>query len=193
MNKIDPKLIQTHIKRHPDNDRKWCKYCRGKPLPVDSSSKGSGQHTPKYEWVSVREEEHGGRPYTPKAMVDSTALVRYDPSKHTDMNFFIRRGAGPQGEMITQYKIYYISKFDMDGFRLTAMAAIEFPAWRQYEEDWVNALNGAFVQIDDPGLAGVVSKKYRMKVTHTDFHKKSTFRGDHYTLEGSITMKEHSP
>ena len=58
------------------------------------------------------------------------------------------------------------------------------------QDGWVNALNGAFVQIDDPGLAGVVSKKYRMKVTHTDFHKKSTFRGDHYTLEGSITMKE---
>ena len=143
------------------------------------------------EWVTVDEERDGsGRPQVPKEFIDRLAHVRYDSRKHTDMDFIIRTGAGPQAEIITQYKIYPVSTFDMKGQRLVAKATVEFPAGREYEEDWFNAFQGASVDIHDPGISGAVSTTYKMKVREVQFHKKISPSITPYALEGCLTMSE---
>ena len=145
----------------------------------------------RYEWVSVKEEMVEGRPHMPQKVLESTALTLYDPDKHTDFKLMIRTGAGPQGELISNYKLYQISKFDMAGFRLKAMATIELPIRRRYEEEWFRAFLGAPLRIDDPGLAGAISKTYLMKIVDTDFNV-ATGHSDReeYSLEARITMME---
>ena len=144
-----------------------------------------------YEWVSVEEERDSqGRPHMPKDVMESTAPLRYDPNIHTDMDFHIRTGAGPAGELIGQYKLYPISKFDMRGRKLTAMATIDLPIWRQHEEAWFQAFQGVSVRISEPGIAGAISKEYHLNVTGVRFDKKVSRRSNEYSLEACITMNE---
>ena len=126
----------------------------------------------------------------PQTVLDSTAFTLYDPKKHTDFKLRIRTGAGPAGELISNYKLYQISKFDMTGLRLNAIATIELPIGRQYEEEWFRAFLGTRLQIDDPGVSGTISKTYAMKVIGTDFHFSSSMNSDERTLEARITMRE---
>ena len=126
----------------------------------------------------------------PQGVLDSTAHRIYDPADHPDFKLIIRTGAGPEGELISNYKVYSISKFHMEGFRLNAKATIELPVWRQHEEEWFDAFHKAPVQIHDPGLAGSISKYYYMKVTDTDFSKTHTYDHKEQGLVASLTMKE---
>ena len=126
----------------------------------------------------------------PQGILDSTAHQIYDPDEHTDFKLIIRTGAGPKGELISNYKLYSITKFDMEGFRLKAKATIELPVWRQHEEEWFEAYHKAPVQISDPGVAGSISKYYYMKVTETDFSKTQTYDNKEQSLVASLTMKE---
>ena len=148
----DFKLAEKHTEFHSNGPRRWCKFCSGTPLP----NKAEMPET-RFEWVSVKEEIVEGRPHMPQKVLDSTVRTLYDPSEHTDFKLMIRTGAGPQGELISNYKLYQISKFDMAGFRLKAMATIELPIWRRYEEEWFRAFLGAPLQINDPGLSGAIS------------------------------------
>lgn len=144
-----------------------------------------------YEWVSVKGEIVEGRPHMPQSILDSTAQTLYDPHKHTDFKLLIRTGAGPQGELISNYKLYQIAKFDMAGFRLKAMATIELPIWRRHEEEWFRAFLGAPLQIKDSGLAGAISSTYFLKVIDTDFSVAAGHRDrNEYSLVASITMIE---
>ena len=181
----DLALAEKHINLHSNGRRQWCKYCSGKPLPDDAEMSET-----RYGWVSVKEEIIEGRPYMPQAVLDSTAFTLYDPKQHTDFKLIIRTGAGPAGELISNYKLYQISKFDMTGFRLNAIATIEFPIGRQYEEEWFRAFLGARLQVEDPGVSGTISKTYSMKVVGTDFHYTSSMNSDERSLEARITMRE---
>lgn len=143
------------------------------------------------EWVAVEEERDSeGRPRTPVQFIESTAQLRYDPTQHTDMSFIIRTGAGPEGEIIGQYKIYSISKLDIQGTRLTAKATISLPLHRQHEEAWFNAFLGGGVTLSEPGLAGSVSKNYKMKVREVSFGRKVSLSSNEYSLEARIDLKE---
>ena len=181
----DLALADKHIQMHSNGPRKWCKFCSGTPLPDDSEMSGT-----RYGWVSVKEEIIEGRPYMPQAALDSTARTMYDPQEHTDFKLLIRTGAGPEGELISNYKLYQISKFDMAGFRLNAIATIELPIWRQHEEEWFRAFKGAPLQIKDPGLAAAISNTYFMEVTDTDFQVTSPMNSDDRSLEARIVMRE---
>ena len=171
---------------HSQNLRKWCKFCTGSPLPEGVK----GPEETKYEWVTVKEEMKDGRPFMPQGILDSTANRIYDPDEHTDFKLMIRTGAGPEGELISNYKLYSITKFHMEGFRLRAKATIELPVWRQHEEEWFEAYHKARVEISDPGVAGSISKYYYMKVTETDFSKTQTYDKKEQSLVASLTMKE---
>ena len=179
-------LAEKHIQFHSNGPRRWCKFCSGTPLPNRPEMPET-----RYEWVSVKEEIVDGRPHMPQKVLNSTARTLYDPHQHTDFKLMIRTGGGPQGELISNYKLYQISKFDMAGFRLKAMATIELPIWRRHEEEWFTAFLGAPLRIDDPGLAGAISRSYSMKVVDADFNV-ATGHGDsdEYSLEARVTMME---
>lgn len=181
----DLTLAEKHIKMHSNGTRKWCKFCSGTPLPDDSKMSET-----RYGWVSVKEEVIDGRPHMPAAVLASTAHAIFDPQEHTDFKLMIRTGAGPEGELISNYKLYQISKFDMAGFRIKAIATIELPIWRQHEEEWFRAFVGAPLEIKDPGLAGTISKTYFMDVTDTDFQVTSPMDSDDRSLEARIVMRE---
>ena len=94
-------------------NRKAKKQAKPKGAVLQDSSPDTD---PQYEWVIVGEERgNDGRPHTPRHLVASLDHVRYDPSKHTNLDLLIRTGAGPQGEIIGQYKVYPISKLHMRG------------------------------------------------------------------------------
>ena len=182
----DFQLAEKHIQFHSNGPRRWCKFCSGTPLPNRAEMPET-----RYEWVSVKEEIVEGRPHMPQSILNSTAQTLYDPHEHTDFKLLIRTGAGPQGELISNYKLYQIAKFDMAGFRLKAMATIELPIWRRHEEEWFRAFLGAPVQINDPGLAGTISSTFFLKVVDIEFSVAAgpKDRSEH-SLVASMTMVE---
>ena len=152
-----------------------------------------GGTTPPKElgWFTMEEPIEDGRPQFPKGVAESVARVRYDPDVHTDLRLHIRTGAGPEGQIIGQYKMYAISKCDMQGRRKTALATVHLPADRVHEKDWFEAFRGTRVEVRDPGIAGSISTTYRMRVHRVRFDRAiSTRDRAGYRFEASLTMSE---
>ena len=148
------------------------------------------EQNPNLIWVAVDERDETGRPRVPKRAMVTVNSVRYDDAKHTDLDLILRTGAGTAGEIIGQYKIYDVSKFDMKGRRRVAMATVDLALGRRHEEAWFEAFKGVTVAISDPGVAGSISDEYSMKVTEVSFETKISPPKNHYSLEARLTMKE---
>ena len=151
---------------------------------------------PQYEWVQVVEPvDARGRPQMPPNVLAATAPVVYDAKVHTDLMLYLRVGAGPEGEIIGQYKVYSVSKLAMKGVRLGAVATVALPASRGHEAEWFEAYEGASVKLSDPGVAGSISEDYSMKVVGTRFGRTapagtSAAAGGGYGFEGTLVLRE---
>lgn len=149
------------------------------------------------EWVIIEEYDSQGQPILSQDTIQLTKSVCYDKDEHTDLDLYIQTGMSPEGALIGQYKIYEITKFSMQGWRLRANVFVDLDLERQYEERWFQAFLGSKVLVKDPGLPGQISDDYRMKVVATDFRKKAVSftnsvggKNERISLQAHLQLKE---
>ena len=141
---------------------------------------------PRGEWISMEAFDSEGQPILPPDAVRSTVNVKFDQTRHTDLDLRIITGVAPQGGLIGQYKIYNISRFSMRGWRIEARATVELNPLRGYEKAWFEAYNGRRVVISHPGLPGTLSEEFRTKIIESNFQKKEITS---YSKRGSANRK----
>ena len=151
----------------------------------------------KGEWVVIEEFNSRGLPTLPQQTLQSTKSIHYDSDKHKDLDLYIQTGMSPEGSLISPYKIYEITRFSMHGWRLHANVFVDLDLDRMYEEQWFQAFLGSMVLVRDPGLPGLISNKYRMKVVAADFRKRSVSftdnvgnKNEQRSLQAHLRLKE---
>ena len=151
----------------------------------------------KYEWVSIEEHNEDGCQILPRKAIQATEWTTYDSEKHKDLDLIINTGMAPEGAIIGQYKLYEMQKFSMKGWRMKAEAIVELPLTKGYEKMWFEAFKGSNVEINDPGLPGSISEKFKMKINKTDFNKKEisyankdSVKTEKILFEAHLWMKE---
>ena len=161
------------------------------------NTKRQNKRDQKHEWITVEERNAAGQPIFPRPAVLATVNTRFDPEKHTDLNLRIITGVAPEGGIVGQYKIYDITKFSLNGWRIEAQATIELHPARGHEKEWFEAFKGNNAVICDPGLPGTVSEEYVTKIIGSDFSKKVISRllpkskkQERRVFEGRLWMKE---
>ena len=140
-----------------------------KPRVTNQESK-TRQAQSKGEWVKVEWRNQEGKLMLPRRDVVATGLRRYDPKQHTDLALWVLPEYAPAGALLGQYKLYDISRLDVNGWRRRAVITVEIPPTNGHEEDWFTAYAGqrlSIVEGEDGGKSAC-----EMKVKATLFDKK---------------------
>lgn len=107
----------------------------------------------------------------PRRDVVATGLRRYDPQKHTDLALWVLPEYAPAGALLGQYKLYDISRLDVNGWIRRAVITVEIPPTNGHEEEWFSAYAGQKLSIVESEVGGK-SVPCEMRVKATAFDKK---------------------
>ena len=140
-----------------------------KPRGTNQETK-TGQARLKGEWVKIEWRNQEGKLMLPRRDVVATGLSRYDPKQHTDLALLVLPEYAPAGALLGQYKLYDISRLDMNGWRRRALITVEIPPTNGHEEEWFSAYAGQRLSIVEGEDGG--KSECEMKVKATAFDKK---------------------
>ena len=107
----------------------------------------------------------------PRRDVVATGLRRFDAKQHTDLALLVLPEYAPAGALLGQYKLYDISRLDVNGWIRRAVITVEIPPTNGHEEEWFSAYAGQRLRIVGSEDGGK-SVPCEMRVKATAFDKK---------------------
>ena len=130
----------------------------------------------------------------PRRDVVATGQRRFDPKQHTDLALLVLPEYAPAGALLGQYKLYDISRLDVNGWLRRAVITVEIPPTNGHEEEWFSAYAGQRLSIiggDDGGK----SVPCEMRVKTSAFQKKVIYgaadnRDERRLFEARLESKE---
>ena len=146
---------------------------KGAPSEASDSNGGSGPKVPEYGWVNVEHRDADGNLTLPREWIQSTYPRRYRQiPPDTEIKVLVLPGYKPKPLMMVERKIYEIHRLFVRGWRRSGQVTAEVEGWRAHESDWFDAMQGAKLQISDPGLPGQHNEDSDYVISSSSFNRK---------------------
>ena len=168
------------------------------PGRTHPESGGAEAKQPEYAWVAVEHRDAEGNPTFPTELIAGTYLRRYNEvPEGSEISVHVLAGYKPNPLMMVERKIYEIFRMSVQGWRRSGQIRVEVGDWRGHEQNWFEAMDGAKLEISDPGLPGPHNEKSNYVVTNSSFERKIVKvlddKGNNSEIrmfEGALDIKE---
>ena len=124
-------------------------------------------------WVAVEHRDADGNPSLPRELIASTHSRQYaEVPPDTEIKGTVLKGNKPNPLLLIERKIYEVHRLAVRGWRRTGRITVELPVSRNYEADWFIAMQGARLDILDPGLSAPHQEEAEYVITKSSFDEK---------------------
>ena len=124
-------------------------------------------------WVTVEHRDADGNPSLPRELIASTHGRRYaEVPPDTEIKATVLKGNKPNPLLLVERKIYEVHRLAVRGWRRTGRITVELPPSRRYEADFFSAMQGARLDIVDPGLSAPHHEEAEYVITESSFDEK---------------------
>ena len=171
---------------------------RQEQVEVGRADAGPEEQKPQYGWVAIEHRDADGNSTFPRHVLQSTYRRRYDEvPPGTKLEARVLAGYKPKPLMMVERKIYEVQNLSVGGWRRRGLIGIEVDGWRAHEADWFNAMQGAKLEISDPGRPGPHNEMTQYRVADSSFDRKIVTLVDqagttteHRLFEGTLNITE---
>ena len=158
---------------HRDPNRQPRRPGRRRTDQPRTSRPGTPEPSSDLRWVTVEHRDADGNPSLPKELIASTHGRRYaEVPPDTKIKATVLKGNKPNPLLLVERKIYEVHRLAVRGWRRTGRITVELPLWRRYEADWFSAMQGAKLDIVDPGLSAPHHEEAAYVITESSFDEK---------------------
>ena len=123
-------------------------------------------------------------------VVASTYPRRYeDVPPGTELKVHVWKGYKPNALLLVERKIYAAHRLSVHGrWRRSGRITVEVQDWRHHEADWFAAMQGATLEISDPGRSDVRNEESEYVISKSSFDEKIVKLPDAQVNKAEVRM-----